>query len=318
MKRVGLFIAILIALACGGGGGGGVGGGGGGQNSGVVLNVNNANLGFGQTLNLAATVPGVTSQVVTWTATGGTITPTGASTATYTAPSVAGSFTIRATSSASPTRFATCVVNVSSIGVTIDPTATTLGPGKTTIFTGNVSGATSTTVNFSATGGTITRLSATEARYTAPSTVGTYTVTASAAADPSKKASATVTVANVGDNATVTGSVRLENSATGVGSVIVAFYNNSGAELGRVTTGTDGRFTAVIPVSARRFHVISSSLTPNYYAQYTYGALRYSSLLGGCTAPLPTLSAGTTTALPTSIFVNPASDPPPPPPNGCS
>lgn len=317
MKRVGLFIAVLFALACGGGGGGVTGGGGGGGNNGVVLNVNNATLGFGQILNLTATVPGISSQVVTWSANGGTITPTGASSATYTAPQTAGTFTITARSSASPSLFGTAVVSVSSVGITIDPTATTLGPGKSTIFTGTVSGATNVTANFSATGGTFVRINASQATYTAPSTPGTYTVTVTAAANPAKKASATVTVANLGSNATITGSVRLDGTVTGVPGVIVAFFNASGAELGRVTTGADGRFTATVPASARRFHLISTSLQPAHYPQFTYANLRYSALIINCSAALPSLTAGSTTALPTSIFVNSSSEPPPPPPNGC-
>lgn len=319
MKRVGLFLAVLLAIGCGGGGGstsGGGGGGGTGQNAGVNLNINNANLGFGQVLNLVATVPTITSQVVTWTTTGGTITPTGASSATYTAPSSAGTFTITARSSASPSLFATCVVKVASVGVTIDPVSTTLSPGKQTIFTGVVSGATSTTVNFSATGGTIVRINNTQARYTAPSATGTYTVTASSASDPTKKATATVTVANLGSNTTVTGYVRVDGSVTGVGNVQVAFFNASGTELGRVTTGADGRFSATVPSTAKRFHVIGSSLI-NYYSQFTYGSLRYSALINSCSAPLPALVAGSTVALPSSIFVNESSEPPPPPPNGC-
>jgi hypothetical protein len=316
MKRVGLFIAVLFALACGGGGGGAglpIGG-----NNGVVLNLNSAQLGFGQTLNLTATVPGQASQTVTWTANRGTITPTGPSTAVYTAPATGGTFTITARSAASPSLFATAVVTVSQVGVTIDPTATTLGPGKSTIFTGRVSGSANATVNFTATGGTIVRINATQVTYTAPSTTGSYTVTASAAADPSKRATASVTVANLGSNATVTGSVRLDGSVTGVPNVIIAFYSAAGAELGRVTTGADGRFNATIPASARRFHVISSSLLPAYHAQFTYANLRYAASIATCSAPLPTLTAGSTIALPSSIFVNQSTEPPPPPPNGCS
>lgn len=317
MKRFCLLLAVIIIAACGGGGGGGSSTGGGGGNSGVNLNVNNASLGFGQTLNLVATVPGVSSQTVTWTSTGGTITPTGASTATYTAPGVAGTYTITARSAAEPTKTGTVVVNVSQVGVTIDPTATTLGLGKSTLFTVNVTGATNTTANLTATGGSVTRIDANHFTYTAPNTAGNYTLTGSAQADSTKKATAKVTVANLGSNATVTGAVRVDGTVNGVPNVSVAFYDASGVELGRVSTGADGKFSATVPATAKRFGVVGSTLQPGYYAQFSYGALRYSGLITTCTAPLPTLTAGNTVALPASIYVNQASEPPPPPPNGC-
>jgi hypothetical protein len=318
LKRLALLLAVLIIVACGGGGGGGISGGGGGGNNGVVLNINNANLSFGQTLNLTATVPGVASQVVTWTTTGGSITPTGASSATYTAPSTAGTFTITARSSADATKTGTCAVTVSSIGITIDPLSTTLGPGKSTTFTATVTGATNLTANLTANGGTIVRINSSQFTYTAPSATGTYTVTASAVADPSKKATATVTVANLGGSATVNGFVRLDGSVTGVGGIVVAFYNSSGAELGRVTTAADGHFSATIPATAKTFQLVASSLQPNYYAQYTYGIFRYTALVTTCRTNLPTLTAGNSTTLGSSIYINSSTEPPPPPPNGCT
>ncbi len=316
MKQIALLIALLVVLACGGGGGGG--GTGGGTNNGVTLNVNSANLAFAQALGLVAQVPGVASQTVSWAVTGGSIAPTGASSATYTSPSTPGTFTITARSIVDSSKFATCVVNVSQIGVSIDPSAVTLGPGRTTLITGTVTGATNTTVNFAATGGTFTRVNSRQINYTAPTTLGIYTIVASAAADSTKTATCAVTVANVGSNGTVTGQVHREGTTTGVPNIVVAFYNSAGSELGRATTGADGRFSASVPVAAVRFHLIPNSLTPIYYAQYTYVGLRYTALVLSCSAPLPVLSAGNTTALPGGIDVNLASDPPPPPPNGCS
>ncbi|MEQ1822414.1 MAG: hypothetical protein ABL949_07885 [Fimbriimonadaceae bacterium] len=317
MKRLALFIAVLIVLACGGGGGG-TGGGGGGSNNGVTLNVNSANIAFAQTLNLVAQVPGISSQTVTWSVTGGTIAPTGASSATYTSPSTAGTFTITARSVVDTAKFATCVVSVSQVGVSIDPPAVTLGPGRSTVITGTVTGATNTTVNFSASAGSISRINSRQINYTAPTVLGNYTVTASAAANSSKTATCNVTVANVGNNGTVTGQVRREGTTTGVPNATVAFYNSAGAELGRATTGADGRFSASVPITATRFHIITSSITPAYYAQYTYSGLRYTTLVISCSAPLPVLSAGSTTPLPNGVDLNLSSDPPPPPPNGCS
>jgi fibronectin type 3 domain-containing protein len=62
--------------------------------------------------------------------------------------------------------------------------------GGTQQFTGTVTGSTNTSINWAATGGTISSLG----YYTAPSTAGTYTVTATSAADATKSASAAITV----------------------------------------------------------------------------------------------------------------------------
>lgn len=315
IKKLTLAVLVLVALACGGGGGGG--GGSVGGSHGVTLNTYSANLAFSQNLHLTATVPGVSVQTVTWTRTGGSITPISATDAVYTSPSVAGSYTITATSVSEPSKYATCVVNVSQVGITIDPTARTMNPSSTASFKGTVTGSTNTTVNFTASGGTLVKTSADTANYTAPSSLGSYTVTATSAADPSKQATATVTVANVGASATISGQVIRTGSAVGVGSIIVAFYNASGAELARATTGADGRFSTLVPITARRFHLISSSLGTAFYQQYEFSTLRYSILVTSCTAPLPTLTTGGSFPLASPIELTPSTDPPPPPPNGC-
>ncbi len=326
MKRLGLAIAVAIMIGCGGGGGGGSTGGGGGggggtgSNNGVNLSQNSASLSFGQKLNLTATVPGQANQVVSWTVTpasGGTIAATGASSATYTAPGVAGSYTIAARADVNSALYGTCVVNVSAVGITLDPGSATIGVGKTMTFTANVTGSTNLGATFTAARGTIGVTGVGKALYTAPATTGTDTVTARAAADSTKIATATLIVTTVTTNATIIGHVRQDGTQIGIPNVIVAFYNGSGSEVNRATTQADGSFSLQVPTSARRFHVIASSISSSYYKAYTYSTLRYSALINTCTAPLPTLTAGQVLNLPSFIDLPSTGDPPPPPPNGC-
>lgn len=304
--------AAFVILACGGGGGGG-----GSIPSGVVLNVSSASLAFGQNLNLTATVPGVSNQGVTWAATAGTIVRTGLSTATYTAPNVAGTYTITATSEADASKKGTCTVAVSQVGISIDPQSVSLAPGGTTTFTATVIGASNVAATFTATGGTLTPIGNHMASYRAPNVAGTYTVTARAVANTTKTATATVVVGNVGSNSTVAGKVYVDGTTIGVSGIVVQFFNSGGAEVARATTNASGSFSAQVPTSARRFHLLATSFSASYYKAYEYRTIRYTPLVNTCTAPLPSLSAGATANLPGSIFLSPVSGPPPPPPNGC-
>lgn len=317
IKKIALGIMVATALACGGGGGGESTGGGTGVNSGVVLNVNKANLAFGQTLNLTGSVPGSASQTLSWSATGGSITPLGASEALYTAPSAAGNYTITARSATETSKFATCIVTVSQVGIVIQPDAVTVGTGSKTTFKATVTGATNVAATFTATGGTLRSVNSTTTEWTAPSENGTYQITARASANSNVTATARATVANVGANGFVAGRVVREGTSSGIANVVIAFYNSSGSELARATTGSDGRFTGTVPATARRFHVIGSSVSAAYYKAYSYSSIRYTALIGTCTAPLPTVTAGQTVTLPANIELTSSSDAPPPPPNGC-
>ncbi len=77
-----------------------------------------------------------------------------------------------------------------NVAVSISPTAASLSTGGQQQFTAYVSGTVNTAVTWSASGGTVTN----SGLYTAPGTAGTYTVTATSAADTTKFASASVTV----------------------------------------------------------------------------------------------------------------------------
>jgi len=78
----------------------------------------------------------------------------------------------------------------SVISISLSPAASTLAPGAKLQFTATVTGSPNTQVDWKLSGGSIDA----SGLFTAPSTAGNYTVTATSSADSTKSASATVTV----------------------------------------------------------------------------------------------------------------------------
>jgi hypothetical protein len=86
------------------------------DNVSVKLTPNRGGLTVGQALNFTATVTNdVGGQGVTWTATGGTFSTQGATTATFVAPATAGRVTITATSKADVTSSASTIIGVTDL-----------------------------------------------------------------------------------------------------------------------------------------------------------------------------------------------------------
>lgn len=79
------------------------------------------------------------------------------------------------------------------IAVTISPTSATLPPGQQQRFEATVTGTANAGVTWATTGGTVVGQGS-SVIYVAPAVVGSYQVTAASAANPSKTATATVTV----------------------------------------------------------------------------------------------------------------------------
>ena len=155
----------------------------------VTMSPTAASLQAGQQTQFTATVIGTNNTAVTWTDSGGTVTNGGR----YTAPSSAGTYTVKATSVADSSKSASAVVTVSQptqVSISVSPSTASLQTGGQQQFTAYVSGTSNTAVTWSASSGTVTN----SGLYVAPSAAGTYTVTAVSAADPTKSASATVGV----------------------------------------------------------------------------------------------------------------------------
>jgi hypothetical protein len=143
----------------------------------------------------AAAVTGTSNTAVIWSVQesgGGSVSTTGL----YTAPATAGTFHVRATSVADPTKSASATVTVTAVSIAISPTSASVIAGATRQFTATVTGTSNTAVTWSVQesgGGTVS----TTGLYTAPATAGTFHVRATSVADPTKSASATVTVTPV-------------------------------------------------------------------------------------------------------------------------
>ncbi len=154
-------------------------------------------LGPGQSQQFTATVSGTGNTAVTWSMSPsvGTLSASGL----YTAPAQILSslvVTITATSVADPTRSASATVTLMpAVSVSISPSAVTLRAGQSQQFTATVTGASDTSVTWSRSPaiGTLTSTGL----YRAPSSITsqqTVTVTATSVADPTRSASATVTL----------------------------------------------------------------------------------------------------------------------------
>ena len=156
----------------------------------VTVSPTAASIQTGSTQQFTAAVTGSSNTSVNWSTTGGTVSAAGL----YTAPDASGTYTVTATSAADSTKSASAQVTVTAapppIVVTISPSSASLQTGSAQQFSATVTGTTNTSVTWSGTGGTVSSTGF----YTAPNTAGTYSVTATSVADPTKSASATVTV----------------------------------------------------------------------------------------------------------------------------
>jgi len=183
----------------------------------VSVSPSTASLSSGGTKQFTATVTGTSNTGVTWSATSGSVSGTGL----YTAPASAGNYVVTATSVADTTKSASATVTVTAavaVAISISPSTASVATGSSQQFTATVTGTTNTAVTWAASGGSISA-----GMFTAPSTAGSFTVTATSVADSSKSASASVTVTDppptstgtVGCGATTGGAAPYDQSQCG-------------------------------------------------------------------------------------------------------
>ncbi len=172
----------------------------------VTISVNPAEVSLtaGQTQQFTATVEGTGNTAVTWSASPGSITPSGL----YTAPAVIsapGVATVAASSVADPSRTASARVELKTpVLLSVHPTSAAVTSGLTLQLASEVKGTSDTRVTWTATAGSISETGLfTAPLVTAPTVV---TITATSVADPSVTALAQITVNPV----TATGPVYLE------------------------------------------------------------------------------------------------------------
>ena len=159
----------------------------------VSIDPASARLTFGATRSFTAEVTGTTDTRITWSATCGAISGSG-STITYTAPNTVGTCVITATSVVDEAAWGEATVTVvPGVSVLLQPSSMTLPVNGSGSFTAEVTGATDTSVTWSASCGSVSGSGST-ITYTAPNTAGTCTITATSVADGNASASADVTV----------------------------------------------------------------------------------------------------------------------------
>jgi len=185
----------------------------------LTLSPTSANLVSGTTQTFTAAVAGLTNPTLVWSvqeADGGTLATTSATTATYTAPFVQGTFHVVAASQALPSFKAVAPVTVTAppVFVTLAPSFTVLAPSGTQTFTGQIVNGTGTLL-WGTDGGTISDAGF----YTAPTAPGDYTITATLAGGT---ANATAIARVVPDGGyTLSGTVAYAGSRTGRVYIVV-------------------------------------------------------------------------------------------------
>ena len=118
---------------------------------------------------------------------------------TFKAPATEGTYSVTATSLADNSRSASAQIVVSNnapiddVSVVITPSDVELSPGEYIDLTATVSGTSNKAVTWASNGGTLSP-SGNTARFTAPTTEATYTVTATSVADTSKSDSIQILV----------------------------------------------------------------------------------------------------------------------------
>ena len=162
----------------------------------LTISPTSATVASSKTQQFAAAVQGTTNTAVTWSATAGSISSSGL----FTAPTVSSNtnVTVTGTSAADTTKKASAIVSVTAstpstpVSVSVSPTSTSLTSGNTQQFAATVQGTSNTTVTWAATAGSISS----GGMYTAPTVASStsVTVTATSAADTTKKSSASVAV----------------------------------------------------------------------------------------------------------------------------
>jgi hypothetical protein len=163
----------------------------------VAVNIipRTATVTTGGTVAFTAVVTGNSNTAVTWSVPAGASAGSISETGMYTAPSAPGTYQVKATSVADPSKSATADVTVqANVAITLEPSPMTMSTRAAQTFTAMVTGATEKGVTWSieegSAGGAITQ----DGTYTSPATPGVYHVVATSKADTTKSAKATVTV----------------------------------------------------------------------------------------------------------------------------
>jgi hypothetical protein len=238
----------------------------------VQLNQGSASLNVNTTTQFTATVQGTSNTAVTWTvdtiAGGNSSVGTISAAGLYTAPSLAGSHTVTATSAADTTKSASAALTVDATDV-VSPATADVAAGATQQFTATVAGYSNTSVTWFVDGvsggnssvGTVNS----SGLYTAPSQVGNHTVTATSVANSSLTANGAATVFTLsvspGASAIVPGGTQQYTATVQGLSEGTVTWSVDGVAGGNSTTGTISSAGLYTAPEATAQHTIAASPT---------------------------------------------------------
>lgn len=257
----------------------------------ISISPDSANLNEGAALSISATVTGSSNTAVTWAVDGvangnstvGVLSVNG-NTVSYLAPASSGSHTITATSVADGTKSASCTVVVAAVALALSTSSLNLTQNTQANVTATITGTTNTGVNWTVDGvangnstvGTIIAGAGGRVTYAAPAAAGTHTIVATSAADATKTASCSVTVAAASTNVAISmtpsaptalgagGTLQFAASVTGSSNTAVTWAVN-GIAGGNSTVGTidsTGLYTAPTS-SSKAFRSITATAQAN-------------------------------------------------------
>ena len=206
-----------------------------------------------------ATVSGTANTTVTWNASSGSVNGNGL----YTAPATPGTYYVTATSVADPSKSSTAEVVVSSppleTGVAISPQSVVLDVNTTQLFTAtltNLDPGVTWEVDEGTAGGEIDATGL----YTAPNDAGTYHVTVTSTDDPTKSATAVITVNPVVAVIVSPGSVSIYTGATQQFSATVTGTANTAVTWNASSGSVDGNGFYTAPAIPGTYYVTATSV----------------------------------------------------------
>src|SRR6202166_1676732 len=230
-------------------------------------------------------------------------------------------------------RWSTCVVSMfgsaylNSVSVSVSPTTASLQVNQQKQFAATISGTNNTAVTWTASGGTVTS----GGLYTAPSSAGTYNVTAASAADSTKSASAVVTVSQPAQvsvslspttaslstgaqkqfTASVSGSTNTAVTWAASGGTITSggLYtapSSAGTYTVTATSAADSTKSASAVVTVSQPTQVSVSLSPTTVSLSTGGQEQFTANISGTSNTAVTWSASGGTVSTSGLYVAPS------------
>lgn len=231
----------------------------------VTVSPRSVTIKAGEKTTLSATVQDAEQTRILWAVEGGDDNGTITSSGVYTAPAKQGSYTVVATNAFDSSKTDKATITVEPVVlVAVEPASPTVDQGETVAFSASVAGSSDAAVDWAVEGGEANGTITSSGIYTPPAKEGTYTVVATSAADPGKKASVTVTVRPVAvtitpgsQNVPSAGSIVLYASVAGTRGDSTVTWSVRGGDANGTITPT-GVYTA--PTLAGTYTVIATSV----------------------------------------------------------